>query len=355
MRLTSSRFRRLRASLVVALAGVAGIAAFARSLVFDFVYDDHWTVEGMPRDVPLGRALVALARGAGHELHIPDETRPSMVLSVWTDRALFGTSPLGYHAHSVLLYAGVSALAAWTCLALDGRRRVAIVAGLLFALAPLHAEVACAINYREDLIASAGVLVPLVCLVRRPPNPRWLEVIAVISLALGLFGKESAVAFVLLVAAAVAIVPRLRARVLARKRLLLALGIVLAAWSIWRGVLMASGDDIPRVAYAGIVARLLATARYCVRVGVATLLPVHPSPEYAREPPASAAWLVPLAAWVLTAWVLARRRITRTPALGLAIVLLAPLPASPLIGPSNEVADRYAFLGVLGAAPGPTP
>jgi protein O-mannosyl-transferase len=334
--------------LVGLLAGLAGVAAFACSLAFGFVYDDHWTLEGGHLDMPIRRFVSALASGGGQEHHIPDETRPAMGVSMWIDHALCGSSPAGYHAHSILLYGLVCALATWAVLAMSGRVRVALVAGLFFALAPLHAEVVCAINYREDLLAALGVLAPIVCLLRVGPTHKGLDAAAVVCWGVGLLGKESAVALLPLLIAIVVISPRARRRVLAQRRLLVALGCTLVVWAIWRGALVANGDDIPRARYAGVVSRLLATARFCVRSGAGMLLPFRASPEYPREAPASALWLVPLAAWISGLYFLARRRATRTPALALAILLLAPLPASPLLGPSNEFADRYGFLGVMG-------
>jgi len=329
---------------------MAGVAGFARSLAFGFVYDDHWTIEGGHLDAPLGKLLGAIARGAGRDLHIPDETRPAMVASTWVDHAVFHGWPAGYHADSLLLYGLVCALAVRACLALTGSLRVAFVAGLFFALAPVHAEVVCAINYREDLLAAVGVLVPLGILLRRGAGARGgVEWVAVGCWAVGLLGKESAVALVPIVAAVVAIDPVARARVRRGWRTWVAMAAVLAVWAVWRGALMAHGDDIPRSPHGAIVPQLLGTARFCVRVGVASLLPFHPSPEYVREAAAWPLWVLPLIAWVVLVWILARRRATRTPALGLAVVLLAGLPSSPLAAPSNEIADRYAFLSVLGA------
>src|SRR5204862_244474 len=80
------------------------VAAFARSVRFGFVYDDHWTVEGHGLDAPLGRLLWLLARGGAHAASVPDATRPTMVVSVWVARALFGNTPLGQHVESVVLY-----------------------------------------------------------------------------------------------------------------------------------------------------------------------------------------------------------------------------------------------------------
>src|SRR6185436_2544529 len=102
--------------------------------------------------------------------------------------------PLGYHAHSLLLYAAVCALASMVLLALTRSARSALIGGLFFAAAPLHAEVAAAVNYREDLLASLGVLATLLLLwwpfpvvsriPREDPPSSLASVLAVASFAL---------------------------------------------------------------------------------------------------------------------------------------------------------------------------
>jgi len=338
-----------RVNSLSALAFALGAVAFVRSVAFGFVYDDHWTIEGAPLDKPLLRILSWLVRGVGREHHIPDETRPAMVASVWIDRALFRDAPAGYHADSVALYAIACVLALWVSFALTSSVRVAVAAAVLFAFAPLHTEVVCAINYREDLLASIGVLVPLVCLLRPGRSTRATEVLALGAFGLGLMSKESAVALVPLVAITGAILPRARERFLAKREIVVGLLGVLVLWLWWRGALVAKGDDLPRAHYASAWARVLATARFAVSVGASTLFPIRPAPEHARMAAASPLWVLPLGAWIASVVLLARRRRARVLALALAIVVIAPLPASPIFAPANEIADRYAFLGVLGA------
>lgn len=338
--------RALAASL---FAFSCGVVVFARSVAFGFVYDDHWTIEGSPLDAPFFGLMSSLFRGAGRAHGVPDATRPMMVASMWVDHALFGDVAAGYHVDSVLIYGLVCALVLWVSFWLTSRLRVAVVAAALFALAPLHTEVVCAINYREDLLASIGVLVPLLCLVRPGRATRLSEGLAVGAFAFGLFAKESAVVLVPIAVVVAAISEKARARMLAKREILFGLAAVLVVWTLWRGGLAVSGDDVPRARFSSMTARLLASARFFVRTGLDTLLPVRATPEHAREGPASAAWALALAAWIACVVFLARRRATRILALGLAIVIVAPSPASPLFAPANEMADRYAFLGVLGA------
>ena len=317
-------------------------------MAFGFVYDDHWTIEESPLDTPLLRLLSLLFRGAARA-RIPDATRPMMVASVWLDHALFRDSPAGYHADSVLLYAVGCLVALWAAFALTSRARVAVVAALVFALAPLHAEVACSINYREDIFAAIGVLVPLAILVRRQKATRGGELIALATFAMGLLAKESTTALVVVIAAAWAISPGVRSNLKEKRELLLGLAAVLLVWLWWRVGLVGRGDDVPRAHYASTTARLFAAARFFVRMGASTLVPLWPAPEHERLAPASPVWMLALAVWVVVVAVLARRATTRLLSLGLALAVLSSLPASPLFAPSNEIADRYGFLGVFGA------
>jgi hypothetical protein len=136
----------------------------------------------------------------------------------------------------------------------------------------------------------------------------------------------------------------------ARGSSIVALGCSLLIWAMWRlGLRVAGVDDVPLAERAGWAATLFATARYEVRAVAGALVPFGWSPEYAPEAPASAYWLLPLAGIVLVTSLLARRRFTRVPAMGLVVLLTAALATSPLVGPANESADRFLFVSVLGA------
>jgi len=83
-----------------------------------------------------------------------------------------------------------------------------------------------------------------------------------------------------------------------------------------------------------------------------SLAPFFWSPEHTRPmaETVSAAWLVALLGVVTVTVVLARWRATRPYAVGLGIILVSALPMSPLVGPKNFWADRYALLPSFGGA-----
>src|SRR5690349_14963114 len=148
--MTGSRSRR--GSMALRLWGVAllAVAVFAPVVTYGFAYDDHWTVEHNPALTgSLAPLLRTLFTGRGVEKHIPDATRPVMVASLWLDAHLFGSDPAGYHLHSLLLYGVCAALAALAVLSITRSPTAAVVGGVFFAVAPVHAEVVAAVNYRE--------------------------------------------------------------------------------------------------------------------------------------------------------------------------------------------------------------
>lgn len=348
-----ARVSRARDCVSAFAAAIAGVC-FARVLTLGFAYDDSWTiVHNRALLHPLSRLLHAMLLGTRATAAIPDSTRPTMVVSVWIERRLFHTNPAGFHATSLVLYAACCAAAGLALLALTRRLQVALAGGAFFALAPVHAEVVSAANYREDLFAGLGVLVALTWLFSPRVFPeRWRSVWLVAAVWLvSLFGKESAVALVLMAAGVVLLRRPDASWWTERKRSFIALGVVMVSWGAWRASLRLRGvDDVPLAPTLGLAARVLATARYETQILVNSLAPLSWSPEYNPEGAASALWLAPIAAAIGATLVLARRRKTRVFAMGIALPLLAALPTSPLVGPVNERADRYMFLAVLGGA-----
>jgi len=242
-----------------------------------------------------------------------------------------------------------------------GRRAMLFaLTAVFFTTAPIHSEVVAAVHNREDLIAALGVLgaLTLVFWPRRrgaaAPAPRWRAALAAglpaAAWLVGLSAKESAIVLVPIAAAAWIYHRRRRAFVREHEPMLLALLSVGILWASWRVGLRFGADDVPTVHGMGIAARLARTARYEAWAAAGEIVPLWPAPEHGRLGPASVGWLAVVAGLAALAVFLGRRRATRVPALGLAVVLLAPLATSPIVGPINEHADRYLYLGALGGA-----
>jgi hypothetical protein len=341
----------VRRKLIAPLAAIAlvAIAVFGRVVRGGFAFDDHWTIV---RNRALTRSLAVVLRSAlrgdGPAVGIPDATRPTMIASLWVDRNVFGLRAAAFHAHSLLLYV-ICAVLSYFVLRLFLRPRGATVGALLFAVAPIHAEVVAAIHYREDLLVAAPALAILWIVFSprrfRAPEPRPVEIAAAATLLLmALMAKESAFAIgPLVLAIALArgdAVELLRSR----RTLLLVLLAVFVSVFFWR-ISLGAGDDIPR-AHPSLAQRVSATARYEVLAVANAFLPFVWMPEHAPRAPASMLWLVPFA--LLIGFCVVRRRSLLSVAV--AIALVAPLASAPFVGPANEIADRYFFLAVLGGA-----
>src|SRR6476659_9709616 len=102
--MTKGRSRREKTALRPWAIALLAVVVFAPVVTYGFAYGDHWTVEHNPALAgSLAPMLRTLFTGRGVEKHIPDATRPAMVVSLWLDAHLFGSDPAGYHLHSLLL------------------------------------------------------------------------------------------------------------------------------------------------------------------------------------------------------------------------------------------------------------
>lgn len=337
---------------IAGLNALLGSLTYARVLGLGFAYDDHWTiVDNAALGRPLGELLgsIALAR-PGIEA-IPDSSRPFMLASVWLDRRLFGSDPTGFHLASLSYYALACAAVTLLLYGLSRRVRIAAAGGAFFALAPVHAEAVAAINYREDVLAGLAVALVATHVLsprgrRETPGPAWTMAVVLFA---GLLAKESAVALFLVLAGVVALRGYDRRWFAARTHTGVALALVTLVYGGWRAALRVRGlDNVPLAPPTDALGRLAATARFEVEALAHSLFPFGWSPEYDPRGPASPVWLVVAAALVATCVLFARRRSTRLVAIGFAMALLAALPSSPLVGPSNERADRYLFLSLAG-------
>jgi tetratricopeptide (TPR) repeat protein len=181
---------RPRPAAVLALAALAACAVYANALRNGYALDDAFILRDNPAVHGLGslRAVLLGAWWPGtNEMY-----RPVTLLSFAVEWALFGDAPAWFHAASVLLHAGASALAAGLVLRLGGGRAAALGAGLLFAVHPVHVEAVSNLVGRAEVLATLGVLAAChLYLARRVGAGARLAGVAVLYL-LALGAKESA-------------------------------------------------------------------------------------------------------------------------------------------------------------------
>lgn len=142
---------------VLILVALAATLAFATSLGNGFAYDDDVIIVENPR--------VTDPSQMGTIFHTPywgSRTkgglyRPIATLSYALNHRIHGLEPLGYHVINVALHALVSVLVVLVALQVVPLGAAAL-AGLIFAVHPIHTEVVANVVGRAELMAAAGVL-----------------------------------------------------------------------------------------------------------------------------------------------------------------------------------------------------
>lgn len=183
------------------LVGVAAFAVYANALDNGLVYDDQflvvrsWIVERLDFG-----SVFTTHYWAGYPGNETGQYRPLTVLTFLLD-ALGGIHPLRYHLTNVFLHASCSVLAWMLCRRVGLNRFAAGLAGLLFAVHPIHSEVAAGVTFgRSDLLAGAFLLAGML-LYMQTSRSRSAYVLSLVAFFCGLLSKESALALLGLVVA----------------------------------------------------------------------------------------------------------------------------------------------------------
>lgn len=176
------------------LVGMAAFGVYVNALGNGLVYDDQflivrsWLVERLDF-----RSVFTTHYWAGYPGNETGHYRPLTVLTFLLD-ALGGIRPFRYHLTNVLLHVCCSLLAWGLCRRAGLSRFAAGIAGLLFAVHPIHSEVAAGVTFgRSDLLAGAFLLAGMTAYMH--PSRSWgTYALALVAFFCGLISKESALA-----------------------------------------------------------------------------------------------------------------------------------------------------------------
>jgi tetratricopeptide (TPR) repeat protein len=337
------------------------VLPYVPGLRHGFVYDDHGAIleneffrsPGHVREVVTLRTMT--------DPQVLDGQRPSLLLSMFLDRA-GSARPQAWRHHvtNVLLHAGCVLLLFGWVRGLLRRHGVttapayAWLAAAIFALHPLLVEAVQVPSYREDLLFAFGLLMLLAA--GSLSRARWRWPLQVVALLLAAGAKESFVAVPPLLVWLGWCFPAERARTRAWWTLVSLSALLAAAYlgaayavrplqaaaGVWNGLALRWPENLWTmpwlwVRYLGL---LLAPWPLSADRVVAAV-----------SSPASWRFLLGLLALLgALASALAARRRAPLPALGLGWLLLAFLPVSNLVPLYNPMADRYAYFMVPGFA-----
>lgn len=182
--------RRHRMLLVVALTALV-VVVYQGSLSGDFVYDDHRFVANNPA---LGSPGNFLAFFTDPSTVDPEGNwegiyRPLRTLDYALDHFFFGTNPVGYRIHSLLIHVATSLALSVLLFRLLGRLLPAFLLGCMYAVHPVHVESVAWVTSRADVLSGLFSMVALLAMRRR--GPLWVGVSTAV-FGLALFAKESA-------------------------------------------------------------------------------------------------------------------------------------------------------------------
>lgn len=345
-----------------ALAALAAVALYARTVGFGWVYDDQMEVARNAFVTSLTYLPRVFATtvwaGSGMETFL---YRPLAIVTYQINHVVSGSAPWSYHLANVFLHAGAAAMvvrlgAAW------GLSRVAAgVAGVVFAVHPIHVEAVAPVFGRKDLLATLFLLGMLLAHRGAVARGGWRAWAAPLLFLAAMLSKEVGVVGVAVVAVQDLFLEQDRRAFLSRRRvpLLYASYLMAAAAYLAARTLVTGGLAIPDTAYfdnplvSAPAAARLATAWVVVARGVGLLLlPVGQSPDYSFDAiPVVASVADPrlvaaLAGTGVVAALLAFRRTRRRPLpLGVVWYALAILPTANLLLVSGTIfAERTLYL-----------
>jgi len=292
---------------------------------------------------------------------------PLTWLSLGIDHALFGLAPWGYHLSNALFHsvtAGLVVLLVESLFATalggsDGRSlAAAAVAGLVFAIHPLHVESVAWVSERKDVLCGFFYVLALLLYCRFIEHKRrTLYVSSLAAFALALLSKPMAVSLpaVLLILDVYPLHRLTRktcVRVLTEK---IPFALLSAAFSVLTLIVQWRGGAIAPVGNLGVGVRIWGAERALAFYLAKTVWPTKLAPIYPLDPAASP-WRADFVAALVvvvgltTAAVMLRRRVPMMAALWSAfVVMLLPTLGLVQVG-SQAAADRYMYLPILAPA-----
>ena len=343
--------------LGVALAGVLGYAA---TLSYDFVWDDTLLIQRswhlhQWRSLPavLGSHFWAEVQEASHYY------RPLVMLSFFLDLRLWGLNPAGFHLTNLLAHLATSLAVLALGRRLTGSHWAGGIAGVAFALHPLHTESVAFISGRTDILATLFFLLALLGYAAwRDTGRRLPYALSLGAFFLALTAKEVAVtlpAILVLYDWAAGADPASAHGVRRAGLRYAGHGGVMILYAGIRLAALGPTLDAEPGSWGGLGTRLLTTLDIVASYARLTVIP-YPANAYplivpVTFPGSAGLWLAMAllaAALGLTAWALRRSRMLGFGALWFWITLLPFVGVNLLPLSTAIMAERFLYLPTVG-------
>jgi len=159
--------------------------------------------------------------------------RPLYVLSLYIDRVIWGANSFGYHLSNLLLHTGNVLLVYYLAFQIFQYRFIALAAGFLFLLHPIHSMSMFWISGRTDMLCALFILSAFILFARYyHTGNRKYYLFSLLAFLLALFSKEMAFSLPLLVIGYVLIFDESPLRARLRKTFRISAGYILILLSI---------------------------------------------------------------------------------------------------------------------------
>lgn len=339
----------MRPARAALLAGLAAAIVALPSLRNDFVEDDLWVLRDRrvlvsPPSVTAVLTEPYWPRGFGGRLWRP------LVLASWALDYRVSHSPHWFHAVNIAWAALAAGLLALLAAELGGGT-AGLIAGLLFAVHPVHVEATSSIVGRCELMAGAGYALAVLCALRAERSRFWLlGTLAGSALAIG--SKEHAVT--LPVVLALGLLWKGRSwREITASALVAAAPVIL--YFVLRGPVaggaLDAGGMAPGLEGLSMAQRTIAMTGVSLEWWRLLLFPLHLSSDWSTAQVAVSPLLTPRVVATFTLWIVAGigawglRRRAPGAWLGLAWFVLTIGPVANVLVPTEIVlAERTLYL-----------
>jgi len=348
----------------VALAvAMAAALVYAPTLGYDLVWDDLILIRDRLHLYTLANLgpLLFSDLFSGGEWGESSFFRPFVVLTYFLDLKLWGLNPAGFHLTNVVAHALTAAAVVRLAARVTGSRAASVVAGLVFALHPVHTETVAFVSCRTDLFATLFTVLAVLAYARwRESGAARDGIASVAAFALAVASKEVAVvvpALLLLYDACVLRDLRASASWRGAMRRMTPYVAVVVAYVVLRRLALSTFVMAPAAPWADPVTRVLTTlkmAAWYVWLAIVPL-PTNLSYEVALDTlvPGARWWLAMAALALLAA--LSAVAMARWPATGFAAawfwVSLVPMLGASLL-PTRKplLSDHFMYLPMVGVA-----
>ena len=339
---------------------LATLLAFARTLAYDFVWDDALLIQRSQRLQQWTSLPAVLGSHFWSEVHEGSHYyRPLVSLSFFLDVQAWGFNPMGFHLTNLLAHLATALAVLALARRLTGSVLAAAVAGVAFALHPIHTESVTFISGRTDVLATLFFLLALLGYVRwRHEGGPLAFAGSLVAFFLGLAAKEVAVTLPLVILLYDRMVgPKERgagalARALARYA---AYGGVVALYLVVRMASLGALVESDSGTWGTLLTRVLTATKIVATYAWLTLVPFPANPYYVIVP---VLWPPPGDWWAatgglavllaLTVWAAWRAPLWGFAAIWFWVTLIPSVGVDLLPVPTAIMAERFLYLPSVG-------